>query len=268
MGGRGSSYGLVSSGSTIPAPSAVAAETSERSSEGEYHLFEGDPIMGGWEYGGSHKAVKDFFDRTTNYDELISKMSREEREAFRNWARGYFMSGQQYKGWEDMSTEDRRLTRIYDKYLNQTEVREGFTVYRAAGYELINSGSRSSLSIDEIRGMVGEIIPSKGSMSTGCGTAGLVGMGRGSGKSVEYKINIPKGSTGAGMWIGDDRINGWGPKQREFMTNRDSLFRIDGVRINEKGRTEVELTYVGHTKHHDYGEEGRKRRERRAAARR
>ena len=61
-------------------------------------------------------------------------------------------------------------------------------------------------------------------MSFGAASQGLT-IGDSS-KKVEYKLRIPPGSKGAGMWIGDKRINGWGAEQREFMSNRDSVFKV------------------------------------------
>ena len=105
--------------------------------------------------------------------------------------------------------------------------------------------------------MVGQNVKSLGNMSTAAAKVGLpIVEPWQDNKAVEYTIKIPKGSTGAGMWIGDSRINTWGSAQREFMTNRDTWYRVDKVSYNHStGRYNVELTYTG-LDEHDYGKAG------------
>jgi hypothetical protein len=95
-------------------------------------------------------------------------------------------------------------------------------------------------------------------MSTGAAKTGL-GIGSSSGKQVRLRIQIPAGAKGAGMWIGDSRIHGWGAKQLEFMTNRDSYFKV-GKTVFDKasGMYVVNIKWVGHDKH-DYGKKKKKR---------
>ena len=100
--------------------------------------------------------------------------------------------------------------------------------------------------------MKGKVVYSPANLSTGVAKTGLT-IGAASEKPIEYRIHIPAGSKGAGMWIGDDRINGWGGRQREFMTNRDSLYVIgdskDGKDYKDRDVTYVDLYYIGRTKH-------------------
>ena len=52
------------------------------------------------------------------------------------------------------------------------------------------------------------------------------------------------------MYIGDDRINKWGDKQREFMTNRDIWMTVGNTEYNaEKNIFEVEIEYGGRLEH-------------------
>lgn len=239
------SRGLSSRTSTTP-----TIEPSPRDESREaYQKFRGAPINGGWEFKGNEWTEQWFRDNSDSYD-LIDSMSREDRDAFQGWTRGDFMRGQQYGKFSDMSSYDQEKTRIYDKYLDQAELKKGIIVYRRASWELINNGSTRALTVEEINARKGELISSKGSMSTAAASSGLNGMGWG--KPVEYEIKIPKGK-GHGMWVGDSRVNSyWGPKQREFMTNRNGILSIQGARYDDnKQCIVVTLNWEGHEKH-DY----------------
>lgn len=217
--------------------------------EGDYQKFRGRPTFDGWAFEHNEWTEKWFNDHS-DANKIISGMSPEERDAFEHWTRGHFMGGQQYYDkFSDMDADRQRFTRIYDRILDNAELSKGIIVYRRAGWELINNGSGRSLSESDIKDKIGQVIPCKGSMSTAAATGGLWGMG-GMSKPVEYVIKIPAGK-GAGMWVGDKRVNSiWGPKQREFMTNRDALYRIDGTHYDDKkGVQVVTLTYMGHEKH-------------------
>ena len=108
--------------------------------------------------------------------------------------------------------------------------------------------------------MEGRSVKSKGSMSCGAAAEGLtLGKDTDGGKAIEYQISIPGGSKGAGMYVGYQRLNGWGGKQREFMTNRDSWFKV-GKSHYDKGRDIIvtEIEWVG-LDAHDYGKKRRSR---------
>ena len=116
-----------------------------------------------------------------------------------------------------MSGLEQQLTRVYDKYLDQSVINAGVEVRRLGSAELLLGSGRSlARSIEELKALEGRDIFAKGSMSFGAAAEGLY-IGGDSRKNVEYKLRIPGGSKGAGMWIGDSRINGWGPEQREFL---------------------------------------------------
>lgn len=235
-------------GSTGAARGMASAPTSTTSEERvKYQKFRGNPeSSGGWSFTGN-KFTEDWFKEHSSAYDQIEAMDSEERAAFHAWTRGDFMDGAQYRGWEAMDSYQREQTRIFDRILDRSVLKEGIITYRRGTFELINNGSRSSLSLEQINAMKGQIITSKGSMSTAAASSGLWGMG--GSKPVEYEFKIPPG-TGAGMWVGDTRINGWGSEQREFMTNRDSTWRVDGARYDSnKGVNVVTLTYMGHEKH-------------------
>lgn len=238
-----------------------------------YQRFSDRPIEGReapWrfdKYGeDTADAQHEFFDNHTNYNQLIGEMNSGERDAFDSyWATGHFMSGQQYRGWDNMTVMDRQLTRIFDKFLDRATLDRGLVVKRIATAELVlgagNRGTKGSDSVlSQLQAMVGSTVKSLGAMSTAAAAVGLpIASPSSDDKAVEYTIKIPggKASTGAGMWIGDRRINSWHTAQREFMVNRDTFFKVDSVRYNARtGRHEVELTYIG-LDNHDYGRRSR-----------
>lgn len=244
MGSTGATRAMDTS-TMVPKPDGTERE--ER-----LQKFRGNPSKsGGWSFEGN-KFTEDWFKNNSNAYELIDKMSAKEREAFDEWAMGRFMGGQQYGKFSDMESFRQAYTRIYDKYLDQAELKQGIITYRRAGWELLNNGSSRAMSIEQIQKMAdeGTIVTSKGSMSTAAASSGLWGMG--GSKPVEYEFKIPAGR-GRGMWIGDKRINsGWDSRQREFMTNRNAHFRVDGVRYDSnKGIHIVTMTYLFHSEH-DY----------------
>lgn len=232
-----------------------------------YHEFE-DTSTQTHEYdqddGDDEKA---WFEDHSNYDELVAGMTDMERDDFRDWTRGHFMRGQQYRPFDDMSTMDQRLTKTYDKYLDQAVTDEGITLSRRATAELLGFDEDAMPTLSQLNKMKGKIVISKGSMSTGAAKDGLIISSSDSEKPIEYKIHIPAGAKGAGMWVGDKKINGWGPKQREFMTNRDAVFVVGDNKTKKTkisrdwwtGETkktkiqEVHLYYIGRLPH-DYGE--------------
>lgn len=194
---------------------------------------------------------------TTNADILIDNMSSDERSAFKHWASGWFMDGQQYGGWDSMSKRDKEFTQAYDSILDQATLERGVVLTRRSDAQLVMGAGKRRASASDFASMEGQLITSKGSMSFGAASQGLT-IGA-SGKTVEYKLKIPGGTVGSGMWIGDSRINGWGSKQREYMTNRDAVFKVGKSSFDSaRGITTVELTYMGHTEH-DYGTSGRVR---------
>jgi len=210
-----------------------------------------------FEYQGDGRETVRWFDDNSNYDELIRSMNNDDHGAFRSWMNGYWMSGRMYQGYDNLSSGEQAMVRSYDKILDQSVVREAFTVRRLATAELVlGAGNRNVTSLEQLQAMRGQIVTSKGNMSTAAASRGL-GIGSASRKSVEYVMKFPAGSKGAGMWIGDRRIGGWGAKQREFMTNRDINFRVGNTTYNSRtGKYEVELIFDGRNEH-DYGRRGR-----------
>lgn len=248
--------GRYSPGSGVPRWDSVKKhrESTESRTSDEYRVFTDMPSSSSeYEYDGDGNDVVDFFNRTSNYDQLIRSMDRGDHDAFSAWMRGAFMHGQQYKGFDNMTADYQDMTRRFDKILDQSVVNEGITLRRLATAELVlGAGNRKVSSLAQLQALEGQVLTSKGNMSTAAAAHGL-GIGSESSKDVEYVIKIPPGAKGAGMWIGDRRIGGWGAKQREFMTNRDINLRVGKTTYNSKtGKYEVEMFFDGRNEH-DYG---------------
>lgn len=204
-----------------------------------------------YEYGGDGHEQVEFFKKWSNAYKLINSMSPGDREAFKEWARGYFMDGEQYRGWDNMSDFARNLTKVYDNILDRATLNHGLVAHRYSTAELVLGAGHKTATLAELQAAEGSLVTSKGSMSFGAAATGL-GIGDSS-KQIEYRLKIPAGSKGAGMWIGDSRIHGWGVRQREFMTNRDIVLRV-GKTVFDSSRNKyvVEVYYEGRTAH-DYG---------------
>lgn len=230
-------------------PRGIKDTTAKIQQQGDFRVF-ADKADGGWSFDGDGKDTVAFFNQASNYAQLISQMSPEDIDAFSMWAVGHFMHGQQYRGFTNMRDYERKYTKIYDKFLDKATLNEGIVVHRLAGFELINNGSSATMTLPDIQKKIGNKIISKGNMSTAAASEGLtIGDSK---KRVDYEIHIPKGSTGAGMWIGDSRINDWGNRQREFMVNRDTVYTIEDVTYSKATqRFKVILHYKGRQKH-DY----------------
>ena len=215
-----------------------------------------DTASGGWTYYGDGKEQVEFFNQYSNYDELINNMNSNERSAFQDyWTPGHFMDGQQYRGWDNMSSRDQRLTKMYDNILDKSTLDKGVVLVRRTDAQLVMGAGNRRATLEQLKSMEGRTVTSKGSMSFGAASQGLT-IGDSS-KNIEYKLHIPGGTKGAGMWIGDRRINGWGPEQREFMTNRDIALKV-GKTVYDKSRGVyvVDVYWLGRLKH-DYGSKGK-----------
>lgn len=230
----------------------------EEQNSRDYHEFQdeetSDWLTKGYEYEGDGDDTVKFFDRYSNYEELIRQMNYEEKRAFERWTEGGFMNGQQWRGFDIMSDRDQAYTRIYDKFLDKARLERGIVVVRCGSARLLGLDHGRANSLAEIQSREGQIIDVAGNMSFGAAKTGLA---IGQSKNVEYRLRIPEKTVGAGMWIGDKRINGWGTKQREFITNRDIIVR-QGKTKYDKSRDMyiVELEYLGR-KEHDYGRSGK-----------
>jgi hypothetical protein len=153
-----------------------------------------------------------------------------------------------------MSPTDRKITKDMDTVLDQATLDKSVEVRRLATAELVLGAGHREASLTELQAMKGKTVVSRGAMSCGVAAEGLT---IGSRKAVEYKIAIPGGTTGAGMWIGDKRINpNWGAEQREFVMNRDTEYEVGETAYDAaRGVYVVELAYKSR-RPHDYGRSG------------
>lgn len=167
------------------------------------------------------------------------------------------MDGELYKPYSEMSTLAKQDIKIFDRTLDQATLDEGIVVRRRATTEFLFGErlSRGELSIDAFKDKRGTIITADAPMSTGAAAHGLKISFSGAGKPVEYVIHIPGKTKGAGMWIGDSRINrGFGPDQREFVVNRDTAYAVGRTVVGKDPVDgdevyQVHLYYVGRKKH-------------------
>lgn len=205
-------------------------------------------------FAGSGADTDAFFRDNTNSYDLIEQIANdpEAQSAFSDyWAVGWFMRGEQYDGFSNMDKGNQERTRIYDKYLDQSEINKGFETRRLASAELLLGKGNKTITEEQLKALKGKDIIAKGNMSTSAASQGLDIMG--SNHQVEYVLQFPKGSKGAGMWIGDYRVNEeWGNGQREFMTNRDSVYTVKDYKWNDKRNVwEVTIRYKFGVEH-DY----------------
>jgi hypothetical protein len=165
------------------------------------------------------------------------------------------MHGQQYAGWDNMSERDKRMTQFYDDLLDKSEINQGFSVTRLATTEMLFGKRMRNVTEADLKRVMGTEIVSKGNMSTGAAEQGLT-IGQ-SGKTIEYRYFTIEPTKGAGMYIGDSRINHWGYQQREVMLNRDTVWTPVGYSYDSSRNIwVVDMKYMGR-RAHDYGKSGR-----------
>lgn len=219
---------------------------------GDVHK-EGHEVQYATEYKGDGSATTKFFSDNSNNTELIDSMSADEMKAFKDlWSKGKFMQGQQYGDFSDMKPKLQNATRVFDKYLDQTTIDQNIEVVRLSDAQLIFGAGNRTGSLEDFIAMEGQQVICNANMSFSAASEGLRINPTGSAPTVEYVLRVPAGSDGAGMYIGDDRINIWGDKQREFMTNRNIWMTVGHTEYDEaRGVYRVEINYGG-LMEHDY----------------
>lgn len=179
---------------------------------GGYTKFSDDSL--GMVYTGDGKDTASFFSKNSNSDELISEivniqndetLSGYERYAFRRWSEGDFMKGQQYKGWDNMTEIEQRQTKMYDNILDKSVLNKGIEVCRNSNAQLV-LGKGAKTDFNAIKAMQGKSVSCPANMSFAAASTGLDITNP---QPVTYKLKIKGGTKGAGMWIGDTRINAW-----------------------------------------------------------
>lgn len=203
-----------------------------------------------YDYGPDGSAETKWFEDNSNFREILSSATMEDKVALREFTVGHFMNGQQYGGFSKMSAQDQEFVRRYDRMLDQSVINANVTLTRFATPELLLGGGRRTATLAELQAMKGRVITSKANLSSAAAKEGLsIGDAK---KTVEYKIHIPKGSKGAGMYIGVKGFHAWGERQREFMLNRDIDLLCGDVRYNKtRGVYEMHMYFQGLLPH-DY----------------
>ena len=204
------------------------------------------------EYVGDGAEQIAWFREHTNADELIRNMQRNEKEAFQLWTKGRMMS-QQYRRWDQLNDEAKHIIAVIDRYIDKSTLDAGLTVVRSSTAEFLFGQGKERGTLNEFQAQKGRVIDCPVNFSCGAAAQGLkIGTGA-IDNTVEYKIRIPAGSKGAGMWITDRSINAWGVRQREFLMSRDVRYRVGNTTYDSDRRVYVvELEYLGKLTH-DYG---------------
>lgn len=217
----------------------------------------GSKAKGDRSYGMNPEEVYDtenFFERYSNFAELIGLTTSKDRDAFDEWSVGTFMEGQMYKQFSKLSKREQEWIKSFDKILDQSELKQGIVVKRLSTPELIFGKGKTKVTLEELQAAKGKIVTCKSCLSTGAAAEGLK-IGSWQPKQIEYSIKIPPGK-GRGMWIGDRRINPtWGAEQREFMVNRDAAYKIGNTKYNSTRKVfevEIEMIAVNTGSRHDY----------------
>lgn len=243
-------------GSAEEAKPVEETKPAEEPEERYHYFYDKATPHDGFHYEGDGHHQVEWFKNNSNVEDVIRSMSSTERDSIEDyWAPGHFMSGQQYRGWDNMRELDKRLTQTYDDILDRSELRKGVTVVRRTDAQLLFGAGHYRATLAELQAMEGKTIISHGNMSCGAAAEGLT-IGDDS-KRIEYRFKIPGGSKGAGMWIGDSRINSWGPIQREFMMSRDVTFKVGKTRYDSKRDVYVVDMKYDKKLSHDYGKTGR-----------
>ena len=209
----------------------VGSKANTAPASGEYKEFNNVPLSGYSYLGDGSETVK-WFEENSNFKEILEKTTVPEKTALKLFSSGQFMNGQQYEGFSKMIRLDRDCTLTYDKLLDQSVMNANVKVVRLATPELLLGKGKIKAALTDLQAMKGKVITSKANLSCAAAKEGLTIGDRT--KQVEYKIYIPKGSKGAGMYTGVDDIHNWGVKQREFMLNRDTRWRVGDTKWNNK----------------------------------
>ena len=222
----------------------------------KYKEFDAEPLPPSipgdtYDYGdvGAAETVK-WFEDNTNFREILAGTTMSEQNALYLYTQGHFMDGQIYKGFSSMTPMDQHYVRHYDSMLDKSEVRSSVKLTRFATPELLFGGGIRTTTLTELQAMKGKVITSKANLSTAAAKTGL-SIGD-SDKTIEYKIHIPAGAKGVGMYIGVNHYHAWGTRQREFMLNRDTDFLVGDSRYDARRKVfEVDLYFQG-LNPHDY----------------
>ena len=203
-----------------------------------------------YDYGADGFSTTRWFEENSNFREILANANGQDKIALHEFTIGHFMLGQQYHGFSRMTPQEQNYVRSYDRMLDKSVMGANVKLTRLATPELLLGGGRRTATLEELQAMKGRVVTSKANLSSAAAKVGLT-IGDAT-KAVEYKIHIPAGSRGAGMYIGVHGVHAWGERQREFMLNRDTNWLVGDARYDKKrGVYEVDLYFDGRNPH-DY----------------
>ena len=160
------------------------------------------------------------------------------------------MDSDQWRDWNNIPLYKQRIIRDIARKLDESRLDRGMIIARAGSGELLGIGPMAR-NLGQLQAMKGKELPVNGMMAWGAAKEGLRIPGGWQDKNIEFKLKIPAGTRGSGMWIGDKRVHTyWGNRQREYITNRDIIVRVGDSRYDRRrGKYIVELEYVGRRSH-------------------
>ena len=203
-----------------------------------------------YDYGYDGSETTKWFEDNSNFREILASANSEDKTALHEYSIGHFMDGQLYRGFSKMTSYEQDYVRSFDRMLDKSVVRSSVTLTRSSTAELLFGGGHRTTTLTELQSMKGRVITSRAHLSSAAAKRGLtIGDKK---KKVEYKIHIPAGARGAGMYIGVDGFHAWGERQREFMVNRDTKWTVGDAKYNKATKMyEVDLYSVDRLPH-DY----------------
>lgn len=196
-----------------------------------------------------HKKVIDWFAEHSNNQDIFNNLSPEDGSLIWDWISGIFMNGSLYP---DSSFYDEQSHAHINSILDQSTLDTGITVRRRAATELLFGAHERRRDIvgSDLADLRGGIIMNEAPMSTAAAGSGLTIGGSLRSKPIEYVFHIPGGVKGAGLYIGDPKINeAFGPYQREFIINSNAMWMVGNSHKNDNGVWEVEMYYLGQRPH-------------------
>lgn len=190
------------------------------------------------------EAAQDFFDQNSDFYNWAQDLNPDEISALHDLVRGDLQTKEAFGPYKDMSKDLQwdvtHLTKIMDNTLHN----KPFIVYRDCNWKLLNNGSKSPLTLEQLQDMQGQLVTSTGFMSSSAAEQGLNISGS---QPVELAIHIPGGkkSLGAGQFIAGRGAQGM-ENEREFVNNRMSVYQIGKARYDPiRMITVVDLYFMG-----------------------
>ena len=183
-------------------------------------------------FDGEDTATADWFEKNSNFSEICNTITEDDRSALVGYTSGDFMRGELYYGFSKMDNYKQSVCKKLDNILDKSVINSNIKVARLSTAEFLLGKDKIKGTLEELQATKGKTITAKSFLSTCAAKEGLE-IGNNT-KQVEYKIHIPKGSKGAGMYIGGKKLNLLAMYQREFLVNRDTQWKVGDTKWNAK----------------------------------